>query len=155
MRCSVYLALAVGVALAGCGAGPQAAASGTHYVISKHAAVPNNLCSPDQFAFCITISPKTTGPYWGWCGNVSCYGAQYEMVATSEIVDTKTGRSANKKLPQSFSPSPGNPTWLYITEVKPIRRARRPKFTLISSACEYSHPSTCYGPIKIGIVPGP
>lgn len=160
--------VALGLSLAGCGGGLQAAAGGLqlaaspsaradgiHYVMSKNATVPQNHCSPDQFAFCINISPKTTGPYWGWCGNLSCSGSQYEMVATSDIVETKTGKSANKKLPQSFFPSPGNPTWLYITEAKSIRPARGPKFTLTSSACDYYYPTTCYGPIKIGLVPGP
>jgi hypothetical protein len=171
MRLNVYVvtvALAASLALAGCGGASQAApasseltapasnrAGGIHYVVIKNTVVPNNHCPADQFTFCITISPETTGPYWGWCGNLSCSGSQYEMVATSKIVVTETGKAANKKLPQSFSPSPGNPTWLYITEAKTVRPARNPKFTEITSACEYYYPSTCYGPIKIGLVPGP
>lgn len=167
MRSSFYLTLALGTMLAACGgasqptmgsrlAAPQGdRARGIHYVIVKRATVPKNHCPSDQFAFCITISPESTGPYWGWCGNASCYGPQYEMVATSNIVETKTGKPANKKLPQAFSPSPGNPTWLYITEAKAVRHARRPKFTLISSACYYDNPSVCNGPIKVGVVPGP
>jgi hypothetical protein len=168
VRSSVYLvtvALAATFILTGCGGGSQPTgsqfaapaahrASGIHYVIFKNATVPKKLCPPDQFAFCITISPETTGPYWGWCGNVSCYGSQSEMVATSEIIETKTRRPANKRLPQSFSPSPGNPTWLYITEAKTIKPVRAAKFTEITSACEYSDPSTCYGPIEIGVIPG-
>jgi hypothetical protein len=171
VRFSVYLvtvALATSLVPAGCGGGSQAAvdsarlaapashrANRIHYIVFKDGTIPENDCPHDRFAFCITISPETTGPYWGWCGNVSCYGSQYEMVATSEILELKTGKPANNKLPQSFSPSPGNPTWLYITEAKPIRAAKSPKFMLISSACEYFNPSTCYGPIKVGLVPGP
>ncbi|MGA7094587.1 MAG: hypothetical protein WBX23_11185, partial [Candidatus Cybelea sp.] len=80
MRSSFYLTLALGTMLAACGgasqptmgsrlAAPQGdRARGIHYVIVKRATVPKNRCPSDQFAFCITISPESTGPYWGWCG---------------------------------------------------------------------------------------
>lgn len=165
MRRNALLAvLASGLMLAACSSASQAvpgqptgtAPASRHLAMHTVALVPTakNHCPSSKFLFCVTISPTGSGPYWYECGNASCAGSQYDLVGTSTITMTRSGKNMDRQLPSSFSPSPGNPTGAYVSEHKPFTPGANPKFTQTSSFCYYYSPSVCGSPIVIGLIPG-
>lgn len=170
MRFSHYIAgaaLAASIALTGCAgngsptssAGSQTVipmghrAAGAHFILAKGVKLVKDRCPASKFAFCVTISPENTGPYWAWCGNASCSGSQYNMTASSTISMTRSGKNMDRQLPSYFSPSPGNPTSVYITEHKTFTPGLNPKFTQSSEACYTAYPSSCFH-VTVGLIPG-
>jgi hypothetical protein len=164
VRSSISLASAVlaSVLLAACSSGSaptipgsQPAADFTHRPGAHAVAiVPDhkNRCPSSAFTFCVDISPSSSGPYWDWCGNASCSGAAYDLVATDSIAMTKSGKNMDKQLPSSWAPSPGNPSENYITEHKVFAPSPNPKFTETSQACYYYDPSDCSS-VTVGLIP--
>ena len=167
MRSSVFLAGAVLVAglLAACSGGgmaqtvpgSQGAVPTSRHLHGAHAVamVPTvrDRCPTSKFSFCVTISPSNSGPYWRWCGNASCSGSSYDMLANDTIAMTRSGKNMDRQLPSSWAPAPGNPTDNYITEHKSFTAGLNPKFTETSTACYYDVPSDCYT-VVVGLIPG-
>jgi hypothetical protein len=139
--------------------GSQVAAPMSHHGVGemKLSAVSplkgKNPCPSSKYLFCADITASSSGPYieWSACTSGGSCPPTYDLNAQGVITTTK-GKST-KDLSSSWSPSPGNPTYGYITEVKPQKASKKVKFIDATSACYANYPSICSNTYDVGLIP--
>jgi hypothetical protein len=110
-------------------------------------------CPYSKYLFCIGVTPSNSGPYvqWSACTTYSC-PSYYDLVAVGALTKVKGKAIKSKKVEQSWSPSPGNPTYQYIVEHKKQKaNSKKVKAVDATSACYYYFPSVCSYTYYIGI----
>lgn len=159
-------ALAASLVLSACsgGSGSSSAIPGGsgstamgHHVSQMHVTAVNpdhkNPCPSSKYLFCTTVSPSSSGPYvqWSACTSSSC-PPTYDLVATNDFI-TKSGKPVKaKKLSSTWYPSPGNPTYEYITDVSYGSSHGKVKVIGQTAACYYYYPSVCSYSYNYGVM---
>lgn len=162
---SASTALAAGLLLSACSSGGSGSLPGSSQVaapMGHHGARmikliafnPDTKCPKKKYYLCVDISSSSSGPYvqFSECTSPSSCPPTYDLVASATITTVK-GKSAKKKLSDTWSPSPGNPTYQYITELKPQKASKKPKFIDAVQACYYYYPSDCGSTYDVGLIP--
>jgi hypothetical protein len=153
-------ALAAGLLLSACSSGSSSAIPGGSQVaapMSHHGQAAlkpyvvnpdkKNPCPSSKYYECFDISASSSGPYVEWSSTSTLTINGYDMLTTVK------GKSADKKLSSDFSPDPGNPTYQYITELKPQKASTKVKFVDATYACYYLYPSVCSSTYYFGMIP--
>jgi hypothetical protein len=156
-------ALAATIAIAGCsaGGGSQAIPGGSQSSMAQRghlqivsAGIQKNTSCPSTYLECATVSKKA--PFTqGWCisstgsCNTPCCGTNWTWALPITVV--KTGKPY-KKLISSWSPNPGNPTTLTISEKGKVKKSHgKVKYEGALSACSPTY-GCVYGSKPIGII---
>ena len=110
-------------------------------------------CPYSKYIFCMAVTASSSGPYMQWsaCTTYSC-PSYYDLVATGALFKVKGKPIKTKKVSVAFDPSPGNPTYGYITEHKKQKpNSKKVKAYMATSACYYNFPSICSSTYNAGI----
>jgi hypothetical protein len=107
---------------------------------------------PKKYLYCEDITPSSSGPYVCFSSGSSCSGSQKAppYYAYGIIVNLK--HKPTGKLSEYWQPFPGDPTYQYIVETKPLKASKRVKFVDQVYIC--LQPSGSCGAISdIGLIP--
>ena len=160
-------ALAASLVLSACSGGsgsssaiPGGATAMGHHVAQMHltAVSPDrkskNPCPSSKYYFCTDVSPSSSGPYvqWAACTSGGSCPPTYDLVASNAFF-TKSGKPVKaKKLSSTWYPSPGNPTYEYITDVSYGSSNGKVKVVGETAACYYYYPSICSSTFTYGVM---
>jgi hypothetical protein len=137
------------------GGGSSVAPMG-HHGISLHAIAmkadkAKNPCPSSKYDACFGLN-YGSGPYVEWSACYSTYDCPptYDIVATADLTTPKDKAVKPKVMTQDWSPSPGNPTYQYITAGSKYKNGSKVRYVDATSACLYYYPSDC-GAATFGI----
>jgi len=112
----------------------------------------HNACAYSKYLECVTVT-KATPFTQEWC--ISTNGSRttvYPGVWTWALPITTTKGKKYKKLASSWSPNPGNPSTLTISEKKKVKSSKgKVKYEGALSACSPTY-GCVYGTLPIGIM---
>jgi hypothetical protein len=140
---------------------PGGATAMGHHVAQMHltAVSPDrkskNPCPSSKYYFCTDVSPSSSGPYvqWAACTSSSSCPPTYDLVASNTFYNkpgTKVIKAKN--LSSTWYPSPGNPTYEYITDSHYGSSNGKVKVLGETSACYYYYPSVCSSTFPYGVI---
>ncbi len=161
-------ALAASLVLSACSGGsgsssaiPGGATAMGHHVAQMHLTTVSpdrkskNPCPSSKYYFCTDVSPSSSGPYvqWAACISSSSCPPTYDLVARNAFFTSQARRYKAKKLSSTWYPSPGNPTYEYITDVQLwLEQWQSQSSRRDVSACYYYYPSICSSTFTYGVM---
>ncbi len=108
---------------------------------------------PSAYVTCIDVSKKKGGSV-GICISTSgnCTSGLVGDWNWSTSVTNLNGKNENKKIKNSWSPNPGNPSTDTFKVKGKLKPSKNVKYIANISACEVTNPSSCVSG-EVGIIP--
>ncbi|MGC1381426.1 MAG: hypothetical protein WA814_10450 [Candidatus Baltobacteraceae bacterium] len=161
-------ALAAGLLLSACSSGGSSQAipggsqsvgapMGQHapHIVAVNPGQQTSGCPSSKYLLCIDIN-KASGGSFGLCISTSgnCSSGLVGEWTWATKVTTLKGKSAKKKIHNSWDPNPGNPSTNSFTEVKKVKPSKNGsvKYVANVNACEVTNPSSCLSG-AVGLIP--
>jgi len=139
------------------GGSGSAAPMGHHapHIVAVTAGNPSSGCPSSKYILCIDIT-KASGGSFGLCISTSgnCSSGLIGDWTWATTVTNLKGKSAKKKIHNSWDPNPGNPSTNTFTEAKKVKPSKNGsvKYVANVTACEVTDPSSCLSG-AVGLIP--